>query len=197
MYKRFFKRVFDISISIVLLPFIFLALLFFGIIVFIDDRGRIIYASERLGKDMKMFKMYKIRTMRVDAPDIRNEDGSTFNSENDPRVTIVGKFLRKLSIDELPQIFNVLIGNMSLVGPRPDLLSQKDIYINQNKDLTKFHVKPGITGYAQVNGRNAITWDDKTKLDSYYANNVSFFMDIKILIKTVLLVFLRKNVNKY
>lgn len=197
MYRLFIKRAFDIMISIILLPFILFILLFVCIIVYIDDRGRVIYSSERLGKNMKMFKMYKIRTMRVDAPDIRNEDGSTFNSENDSRVTNVGKFLRKLSIDELPQIFNVLIGNMSLVGPRPDLYCQKEIYINQNKDLSKFHVNPGITGFAQVNGRNAITWDDKTKLDTYYANNISFIMDIKILTKTVLQVLLRKGVNKY
>lgn len=193
---RYIKRFLDILISILLIPFVIFILFVLYPFIKISSPGPFIYKSHRLGKNMKKFVMYKIRTMNNNAPDLRNSDGSTFNSDIDIRVTKFGGFLRKSSLDELPQIFNVLIGNMSLVGPRPDLFSQKDLYLNSNKDLDKFVVKPGITGYAQVNGRNQINWDEKNKLDKFYTSNMSFLLDIKILIQTILYVIKRKGVNK-
>lgn len=194
MYKHIFKRLFDILGSIILIPFVLIFLIIIFTCFLVVDRGPLIYKSKRLGKNLRTFTMYKIRTMKVNAPDIRNEDGSTFNSDNDPRVTKLGKILRKTSLDELPQIFNVLVGNMSFVGPRPDLSSQKDYYTK--KDKTKFNVRPGITGYAQVNGRNDISWDEKNILDSSYVKKMTLWLDIKIIFKTLVNVTLRKGVNR-
>lgn len=194
MYKKIIKRFFDIILSLILMPIVLVILIILKIIFIFGDRGPLIYKSLRLGKDMKPFKMYKIRTMKVNAPDIRNDDGSTFNSENDERVTKIGRILRKTSIDELPQIFNVLLGQMSIVGPRPDLEEQKTFYENLNKN--KFNVKPGITGFAQVNGRNSISWEEKNELDNYYSNNLSFWLDIKIFFKTFINVVKKKDINK-
>jgi len=193
---RYIKRIFDLVVSIVALPFIIFILIIIYPLVKLDSKGPYIYKSERLGINMNKFMMYKIRTMKVNAPDIRNSDGSTFNSNSDNRVTKIGKFLRKTSIDELPQIFNVFLGSMSLIGPRPDLFSQKVIYIDEKKDISKFSVKPGITGYAQVNGRNTIDWKEKNELDKFYIDNISFLMDFKILFKTVLYVIKGKGVNR-
>lgn len=194
--KKFTKRFMDLLASIIFLPFVLSVLFILYPIVKLESQGPFIYKSRRIGRDMKEFTMYKIRTMKNDSPDIRNADGSTYNADNDYRVTRVGSFLRKTSIDELPQIFNVLIGNMSFVGPRPDLVSQREAYFNKKLDLSKFKVKPGITGYAQVNGRNLIEWAEKNKLDKFYAENYSFFLDIKIIIKTFAYVLLKKGINK-
>ena len=122
MYKHFFKRVLDILISLIALPFVILTIIIFGPIIFLTDRGPIFYCGKRIGRNGKAFKMIKFRSMKVNAPDIRLEDGSTYNGEDDPRVTKIGKFLRKTSIDELPQFLNVLFGQMSIIGPRPDPL---------------------------------------------------------------------------
>lgn len=195
MYK-YIKRFLDILVSLLVIPFILvlLALLFF--IVKLESKGPFFYVSERIGINTKKYRMFKIRTMAYNAPDIRNSDGSTFNSDNDPRVTKLGRILRKTSLDELPQIFNVLLGNMSFIGPRPDLYSQKEYYYTNNLSLDKFKVRPGITGYAQVNGRNSISWSEKNKLDVYYVNHISLLLDIKILLQTFLYVVARKNINK-
>lgn len=196
MYKHFFKPLFDFLLALVLLPFVLLIMIVLYPIVKLNSKGPFIYKSERVGKNEKMFKMYKIRTMKKDAVDIRNEDGSTFNANRDDRVTSVGKFLRKTSLDELPQIFNVLLDNMSFIGPRPDLYNQLEYYDLNGLDKSKFKVKPGITGYAQVKGRNLITWEDKNKLDVYYVNNVNPFLDIKIFFLTIFKIFKREGVNK-
>lgn len=194
MYRRFFKRLFDLVTVILFFPFFGLILIFVGLAIVIDNKGPVIYSSKRLGKNGKVFKMYKFRSMKVNAPDLRNSDGSTFNSENDPRVTRVGRFLRKTSIDELPQIVNVLKGDMSLIGPRPDLDSQIDFY--DLKTETKFKVRPGLTGYAQVHGRNLVNWEDKVKLDRIYVEKLTFGMDFKIFFKTIKIVLFAKGVNK-
>ena len=144
---------------------------------------------------MSTFKMYKLRSMKMNAPDLRNEDGTTFNADDDPRLLKIGNFIRKTSIDELPQIINVLRGDMSFIGPRPDLSSQIIYYEDGVKDRAKFLVKPGITGYAQCNGRNEITWDEKLKLDHYYVDHCSLLLDIKIVFKTIKNVLLRKGIN--
>lgn len=196
MYKKFGKRFFDICISLILFIPTLLITLIIGLFIKLEDAGPIFYRGLRLGKEKKPFVMYKLRSMKVNAPDLRNDDGSTYNSDNDPRVLKIGSFIRKTSLDELPQIFNVLKGDMSLIGPRPDLESQKEIYEKCNKDQTKFKVKPGITGYAQCNGRNELDWDEKLKLDKYYVENYNFILDVKIIILTILNVLRRKGINK-
>jgi len=138
--------------------------------------------------------MYKFRSMKVNAPDLRNEDGSTFNSENDLRLTKIGKVLRKTSLDELPQIINVLIGEMSFVGPRPDLPEHITYYTNS--EIKKLRVKPGITGYNQAFYRNSIEWKERLKNDVYYSENLSLFFDLKILMFTVINVFNKKGIYK-
>ena len=193
MYKDFIKPFFDITCSLLVLPLLLISLLIIAPVIFFTDKGPIFYNSNRMGKNGKRFTMFKFRSMRVDAPDLRNADGSTFNSENDHRVTKIGKFMRKTSIDELPQLINVLLGDMSLVGPRPILYS--DRYHTFDETMKKrLAVKPGITGYTQAYFRNSICQEEKFKYDAWYVDNVSFWMDVKIIFKTFLLVIKRENV---
>lgn len=195
LYTNFFKRVLDIVLSLILLPCILIACIIIAPIIFIEDKGPIFYNGKRLGKNGKVFKMYKFRSMIVDAPDIRNKDGSTFNSEKDPRLTKIGKFLRKTSIDELPQIINVLKGDMSFVGPRPHIITNYKGYNTLTKEKQqRLKIRPGITGYSQAYYRNSITSDEKIKNDIYYVNNVSLLLDIKIIIKTFVSVINRDNI---
>lgn len=195
LYTNFFKRVLDIVLSLILLPFILIACIIIAPIIFIEDKGPIFYNGKRLGKNGKVFKMYKFRSMIVNAPDIRNKDGSTFNSEKDPRLTKIGKFLRKTSIDELPQIINVLKGDMSFVGPRPHIITNYKGYNTLTKEKQqRLKIRPGITGYSQAYYRNSITSDEKIKNDIYYVNNVSLLLDIKIIIKTFVSVINRDNI---
>ena len=128
MYSNFIKRALDILISFLLSPFIVILSIPIGFLIKLEDGGSMFYCGERYGKNMKKFHMFKFRTMKMNAPDIRNIDGTTFNSSKDPRLTKIGSFLRKTSIDELPQLFNVLIGDMSLIGPRPSPLGNERTY---------------------------------------------------------------------
>lgn len=192
LYKNYIKRLLDIILSLILLPFIIIVYIIVAPIIFLDDKGPIFYNANRLGKNGKIFKMYKFRTMKVNAPDIRNEDGSTFNSDDDPRLTTVGKFLRKTSIDELPQILNVLKGDMSFVGPRPDLPEHLELYTK--KEQNKLLVLPGITGYNQAYYRNSVSWKKRLKNDIYYVENICLLMDIKIILKTISSVLRRDGV---
>lgn len=116
MYRRFIKRIIDIIFSLCALPFVLIEIILLGPIIFLTDKGPIFYNAERLGKDGKTYKMFKLRSMKVNAPDIRNEDGSTFNGDNDPRVTKIGRLMRKTSLDEFPQFLNVLIGDSGIIG---------------------------------------------------------------------------------
>ncbi len=192
MYKRFFKRFFDIVISLVALPFVLLLILILGPIIHFTDGGTVFYNANRIGVNGKLFKMYKFRSMRMNAPDLRNADGTTYNSENDERVTKIGKIIRKTSIDEIPQFLNVLKGDMSLIGPRPNTRTgefpeQESIFLT---------VRPGITGYSQAYYRNSSEAIDTANGDVYYAENVSLMLDIKILFKTVAVVLKRENVYR-
>ncbi len=193
MYKRCFKRLIDFCIALVASPFVGIAILIMAPIIYFNDPGPIFYNAKRRGKDGKVFKMYKLRSMYVNAPDLRNEDGSTFNSSEDSRVTKVGKFMRKTSIDELPQVFNVLFGDMSIIGPRPILATQP---YEKLSDLAKerLKIRPGITGYAQAYYRNAIGEEEKFKVDCYYGKHISFVLDIKILVKTIVTVIKKDNI---
>ena len=196
MYVHFFKRIIDIFIGLVALPFVILVIICCAPFIYFTDRGPIFYNAKRAGKDYKPFKMFKLRSMYVNSPDLKNPDGSTFNSDNDPRVTPIGRFMRKTSLDEFPQFLNILFGDMSFIGPRPKLYNQERTIDDFDGDKRKsFTVKPGVTGYAQAYYRNSITQDEKIHWDAYYSENVSFMMDIKIIFKTIKSVLFRENIN--
>jgi lipopolysaccharide/colanic/teichoic acid biosynthesis glycosyltransferase len=185
MYKRVFKRLLDIIIASIF----FILLLPIFIVVFIaikiEDRGPIFFFQDRTGKNGKIFKMFKFRSMTVETT--RNGKKLTHNE----RVTKVGKVLRKTSIDEFPQVINVLKGEMSIIGPRPWI---PEYYARFNKHQKhRCDVLPGITGLAQVNGRNGLSIFDKIKYDIEYAKNVSFIMDLKIIAKTIIIVFRKEH----
>lgn len=194
MYKKFVKRLLDIIISLIALPFVGLAILVFGPVIYLTDKGPIFYNAPRRGINGSTFKMFKLRSMKVNAPVLKNADGSTYSGDDDPRVTKIGRIMRKLSIDELPQILNVLIGDMSFVGPRPNLATgnYEEFDEKRKKRLT---VRPGITGYSQAYFRNSIPQEQKFENDCYYVDHVSFIFDVKILIQTVMSVLGSKNIN--
>lgn len=173
-------------------PLIFLLFLVVGALIRFEDKGRVFYCSLRLGKNGKIFKMYKFRSMKENAEDLRNADGSTFSSENDPRLTKIGKIIRKTSIDELPQLINVLRGDMSLVGPRPDLPEHMLLYAGN--EIRKLEIKPGITGYNQAYFRNSIPWKERIQNDIHYIDNLTFIMDAKIVLQTIRVVINKDNV---
>lgn len=192
MYRVFMKRVFDLLLAITAIPFWFVLLLIIAPIIYIEDRGPVFYSSSRLGKNGKVFKMYKFRSMKVNAPDIRNEDGSTYNSEDDPRLTRIGRFIRKTSIDETPQLLNIIKGDMSFIGPRPDLPEHRELY--NIDEIRKLMVRPGITGYNQAYFRNSVPWKERLRHDIFYVDNISFWFDIKILFKTFVSVVIHKDI---
>lgn len=194
MYNNFFKRVIDIIGGLCALPFVLLALIIIGPIIYITDRGPIFYNAARLGRYGKAFKMFKLRSMIVNAPDIRNEDGSTFNSENDPRVTKIGRFIRKTSLDEFPQFLNVLTGDMSLIGPRPDLLDDLATYTEEEKMILT--VRPGVSGFNQVVNRNSVGSKEKLQNDIYYVKHLSFWFDVKIIFMTVWSVLFSNDIHR-
>lgn len=192
MYKKYVKRLLDILVSILLLPFLLVIIIFLAPLIYFTDKGKVFYNAERLGKNGRIFKMYKFRTMKENNVDLRNEDGSTYNGEDDPRVTKIGKILRKTSLDEIPQIINVLKGDMSFIGPRPDLPEHIEQYTDNEK--RKLEVLPGITGYNQAYYRNSIEWKERIKNDIYYIDNLSFKLDVKVLFKTIQTVIKKENV---
>ena len=196
MYKNFFKRFIDILVSLIALPFFCIGFIFIAPLIYFTDRGPIFYNATRKGKNGKDFKMYKFRSMMVNAPDMRNADGSTYSGNDDPRVTKIGKILRKTSLDEIPQVLNVLMGDMSLIGPRPTLATKEYIESELDENRKKhYSVRPGITGYSQAYFRNSITQEEKFANDAFYADNVTFIFDLKILFKTVASVLGQKNIN--
>lgn len=193
MYRHFFKRVFDFLIALCALPFFCIIYIVLVPFYFYMDRGPMFYSGMRLGRYGKPFPMHKLRSMKVNAPDIRLKDGSTYNGDDDPRVTKLGRFLRKTSLDEIPQILNVLKGDMSWIGPRPDPLDWLDKY--KEEERVFLNVRPGITGYNQAYYRNSADAQEKIDNDVYYAKNISFALDVKIIFKTIKTVLFRENVN--
>lgn len=195
-YKGFYqivlKRLIDILLCIIILPIVLLITIPIAIAIKIEDGGPIFYKSRRIGKGFKEFNMLKFRSMKVNAPDIRNDDGSTYNSQNDSRVTRIGRFIRETSLDELPQFFNVLLGHMSLIGPRAGDVESKDTYEEDEKD--KLLVRPGISGYTQAYYRNNLGVREKRLYDAWYAHNVTMWLDIKIIFKTIATVLKKENV---
>lgn len=194
MYKKYVKRFLDIIISICALPVVIVVIIVFGTIIWKEDKGDILYMGKRIGRGGIEFKMYKLRTMKMNAPDIRLADGSTYNSQDDVRVTKIGRFLRKTSIDEIPQFLNVLKGDMSVIGPRPHTpLVLKNLTADIKEKLT---IRPGLTGYAQAYFRNSIREAEKNKKDLEYVRNINFIWDCKIFFKTIQSVVDRKNIYK-
>ena len=192
LYKKYIKRILDIIISLIALPFVLIVGLPIAIAIKAEDGGTVFYLGERYGKNMKKFSMFKFRSMKMNAKDIRNADGSTFNSDTDYRQTKVGRILRKTSLDELPQFINVLFGDMSFIGPRPSPMGNEATYTDFIKK--KFRVRPGITGLNQALKRNSATLEERYRNDVYYTEHVSFFLDVKILLMTIKSVILRKNI---
>lgn len=191
MYK-FIKRTFDLICSLIAFPIFCILYVIVGIAIKIEDRGPVFYMAERIGKDGTLLRMYKFRSMKVNSPNIVNPDGSTYNSPTDARLTKVGKFIRETSIDEIPQIINVIKGEMSLIGPRA---SEYDALPGYKEDeLDKLKVLPGITGYTQAFFRNGLTTREKRLKDAWYANNASLCLDTKIFFKTIQTVLKRENV---
>lgn len=191
MYKHIFKRLLDIAFSLLVFPLFGLILIPVAIAIKLDDGGPVFYKSARVGRGFQKFNMLKFRSMRVNAPDLRNVDGGTYNSANDPRVTKIGKFLRETSLDETPQILNIIKGDMSIIGPRAGDWESVDTYEDDEKDKTK--VVPGLTGYCQAYFRNNASVREKRLKDAWYANNVSFVLDVKIFFKTIETVLKHEN----
>lgn len=189
---RFIKRTFDLVCCVIALPFFALIYIGVAIAIKLDDGGPVFYKAARIGKDSKKLMMYKFRSMKVNAPNLLNADGSTYNAKDDPRVTKIGKFLRVTSLDETAQILNVLKGEMSLIGPRASGWEALDSY--QPDEVDKMKVRPGITGYTQAYYRNSISVREKRLMDAWYANNASLWLDVKIFFKTIQTVLFRKNV---
>ena len=188
MYKHFFKRVIDFTIALVALLVIWPILLIIYIWLTIANKGAgALFYQERPGKDEKIFRVMKFKSM----PDERDADGNLLPDKD--RITAVGRFVRKTSIDELPQLINVLKGDMALIGPRPLLPEYLPYYTEREK--LRHTVRPGISGWAQVNGRNNVTWDQKLELDAYYVEHLSLWMDIKVLLTTIKNVLGGKDVN--
>ncbi len=193
MYRLFIKRLLDFVFALLFLPLVILVCLIFGVLIWAEDHGSVFYLANRRGKNGKIFRMFKLRSMVMNAPDIRNVDNSTYNSATDSRVTKIGRFLRKTSLDELPQLFNVLIGQMSWIGPRP-VTTDKPLSQYDEKRRVRLQVRPGITGYTQAYYRNNINQEEKLALDAEYAKNLSFLLDVKIFFKTIQTVFTGKNI---
>lgn len=182
-----YKRILDIIASLVGLLIGIPLIILFGILIKLEDNGPIIYKQERLGEDQKKFNVYKLRSMKVDAEKI---GGAQWAKKDDDRVTKIGKFIRKTRIDEIPQLFNILKGDMSLIGPRPE---RPELTYKFNEEIPGFInrlcIKPGLTGLAQVNGGYDISPKEKLKLDMIYIENRTIFMDINIIFKTVHVIF--------
>lgn len=187
MYKKYFKRIIDFSLSLIALLLIWPILLCVTILLHFANKGAgAFFYQERPGKDGKIFKIIKFKSMT----DERDEDGNLLPAAQ--RLTKIGAFIRKTSIDELPQLINVLKGDMSFIGPRP--LLPKYIPLYSQEQWRRHEVRPGITGWSQVNGRNNITWTEKFRLDVWYVDNCSLWLDIKIILKTIKNVISSKDI---
>ncbi len=187
MYKRYFKRLLDFIISILGLLILSPVLILVWMLLYFSNNGKVFFIQERPGLNTKIFKIIKFKSMN----DKVDDKGNLLS--DDLRLTFIGTFVRRFSVDEIPQLINVLMGDMSLIGPRPLLIEYLDLY--NDYQMQRHKVKPGITGWAQVNGRNEISWARKFELDIYYVENISFFMDLKIILLTVKNVFKRVGIS--
>lgn len=191
VYLRIVKVVLDTLVAVILILALSIPMILISIGIKLTSDGPVLFRQERFGKKSEKFTLYKFRTMTTSAPEVAN---SEFN-DMDAYLTEFGKFLRVTSLDEIPQLFNIIRGEMSFIGPRPLAETDSEV-VNLRKELGADRVKPGISGLAQVNGRNNISNRRKAEYDAIYVNEVSFFNDSKILAKTVVNVFLQRDINK-
>ena len=187
MYRLFVKRLLDFVLSLIALIIFSPVILIVALLVKIKLGSPVLFKQERPGKNEKIFKMYKFRTMT----DEKDQDGNLL--PDDVRLTKFGKVLRSTSLDELPELFNILKGDMSIVGPRPLLVKYLPLYNEYQKH--RHDVRPGFTGWAQCNGRNALSWEEKFDLDVYYTKHVSFLLDLRIIFKTIKIVLFREGIS--
>ena len=187
MYRKYIKRILDFILSLIALVILSPIILVIAILVRIKLGSPVIFKQKRPGLNEKIFTLYKFRTMT----DAKDENGNLL--PDNIRLTKFGKILRSTSLDELPELFNIIKGDMSIVGPRPLLVKYLSLYNKSQKH--RHDVRPGFTGWAQCNGRNALSWEEKFDLDIYYVNHVSFFIDVKILFKTIKIVLLREGIS--
>lgn len=183
MYVKFFKRFFDILISVIALIVLSPILLIVAVAIKMESKGPVIFKQTRLGRHGKPFEIYKFRSMCVGA---ENKGSGQYSYKGDPRVTKVGRFIRATSIDELPQLFNIIRGDMSLIGFRPPLTYHPwpyEQYTDEQKRM--FELRPGVTGWAQIHGRKGVMWEDRIKMGIYYVDNVSFVLDVRIFMMTI------------
>jgi lipopolysaccharide/colanic/teichoic acid biosynthesis glycosyltransferase len=187
MYRHFLKRLFDILLSLLVLVILSPVFLITAIAIKIDSKGPVLFKQERLGKGGRVFKIYKFRSMCVNA---EHTGSGVYSGKGDARVTRVGRIIRATSIDELPQAVNILKGDMSFIGPRPPLTYHPwpiEEYTDEQRKM--FDVRPGITGWAQINGRKAVEWHDRIKLSVWYVEHLTMWLDIKIFFLTFFKVF--------
>ena len=188
MYKNYLKRIFDFIVSLIGITLLLPIFLIVMIGLFISNNGKPFFFQQRPGKKGKIFKIIKFKTMN----DKKDSNGNLLSDAE--RLTTLGAFVRKTSLDEIPQLLNVLKGDMSLIGPRPLLVNYLPLY-NENQ-ARRHEVRPGITGWAQVNGRNAISWNQKFDYDVWYVENISFVLDVKIFFLTAKKVFIREGISQ-
>lgn len=194
IYNDYIKRFCDLVLSLIGIIILSPIFLIVAVAIKIDSRGPVLFKQDRIGKDGKVFKIYKFRSMIVGA---ENTGSKNYSFKGDPRVTKVGKFIRATSIDELPQLINIIKGEMSIIGPRPVLTYFPCTYDEYTKEqLKRFEARPGVTGLAQINGRKGIPWDKRISYDIEYIENISFLLDLKIFFKTVYnVIFMKDNLN--
>ena len=191
MYKNFLKRLIDVILSVLALIVLSWLYLIIAIIIKATSKGPVLFKQERIGKDGKVFKILKFRSMKVGT---EKTGSGVYSGKGDPRVTKVGKFIRATSIDELPQLFNIIKGDMALIGPRPPLTYHPwkwEEYTDEQKRI--FEVRPGMTGWAQVNGRREVEWNKRIELNVWYVNHVSFGLDFKIFWLTIFKILTNAN----
>lgn len=191
MYKKFFKRLIDVTIAALGLLILGIPMLLVALVVKLDSPGPVLFKQQRIGKNGKVYSMYKFRSMKVGA---EHTGSGVYSGKGDPRVTRVGKFLRASSIDELPQFINILKGDMSFIGPRPPLTYHPWHYEEYTQEqLRMFEVRPGVTGWAQVNGRKEVEWNKRIELNVWYVDHLSLWLDLKIIFMTVFKVVTNAN----
>ena len=196
MYKYFLKRLFDIIFSFLGLLLCFVPFLILALAIKIDSKGPVFFTQKRVGKNKRIFKIHKFRTMRIDTP---HDMPTHLLQDPDAYITRVGGFLRKMSLDDLPKVWDIFIGKMSIIGPRPALWNQEDLVAarDEYKDKrgrTVNDIRPGLTGWAQINGRDELEIPEKAKLDGYYLQHLSFGLDVRCFFRTFTHVLTRKGV---